>query len=293
MRWHPEHVVDEDEARTLLRDAGFPHARVEPFGAGWDNTAYLVDDTWVFRFPRREVAVACLRQECRHLPRLVSRLPIPVPHPVHIAAPEGNWPFAGYRRIEGTAAHAARSSPEQRAAHARRLGAFLRALHALEPEDAISDEIGRTDVPRRKARAREDLAHVESLGCQIDGRALSSILDAVPDDLEVRSDTLVHGDLSARHLLVDGHDVTGVIDWGDIHRGDPAIDLAIAWTYPPRPDDLLDTYGTIDTRTRAMAMLRAIQSELVLVRFAIDQGDTDLERESCAALRRVVAAEDR
>ena len=30
-------------------------------GAGWDNTAYLVNGEWVFRFPRRTIAVAAAR----------------------------------------------------------------------------------------------------------------------------------------------------------------------------------------------------------------------------------------
>ena len=42
----------------------------------------------------------------------------------------------------------------------------------------------------------------------------------------------VHGDLYSRHLVVgDDRLVRGVIDWGDTHLGDPALDLAIAWMF--------------------------------------------------------------
>jgi aminoglycoside phosphotransferase (APT) family kinase protein len=35
---------------------------------------------------------------------------------------------------------------------------------------------------------------------------------------------LIHGDLGAEHVLVDGDRITGVIDWGDAAIGDPAVD---------------------------------------------------------------------
>ena len=46
---------------------------LEPFGAGWDNAAYLVNGEWVFRFPRRAIAVDLLEAEVHVLPRLAPR----------------------------------------------------------------------------------------------------------------------------------------------------------------------------------------------------------------------------
>jgi aminoglycoside phosphotransferase (APT) family kinase protein len=40
---------------------------------------------------------------------------------------------------------------------------------------------------------------------------------------------LTDGDLYARHLVLEpGGAAKGVIDWGDVHYGDPALDLAVA-----------------------------------------------------------------
>lgn len=39
----------------------------------------------------------------------------------------------------------------------------------------------------------------------------------------------IHGDLSAAHLLVEKHHLTGVIDWSDASIGDPAHDFAALW----------------------------------------------------------------
>ena len=48
-------------------------------------------------------------------------------------------------------------------------------------------------------------------------------------DVPSRADfapVFVHGDLYSRHLLVDDAGrPCGVIDWGDCHVGDPAVDL--------------------------------------------------------------------
>src|SRR5205085_3852477 len=44
-----------------------------------------------------------------------------------------------------------------------------------------------------------------------------------------------HGDLHFRHVLVEGERVGGLIDWIDLCRGDPALDLQIVWSaLPPR-----------------------------------------------------------
>lgn len=81
--WSAEIVVDERLARRLL-DAQFPeleHPTLRLLGEGWDNTAWLVDDQWVFRFPRRAIALPGFERELAVLPALAPQLPLPVPTP--------------------------------------------------------------------------------------------------------------------------------------------------------------------------------------------------------------------
>ncbi len=99
--WTAEREVDAATARALLADA-FPRLRlerVEPFGVGWDNVAWLVDGAWVFRFPRRAIAVDLLRTETSVLPLVAASVPLPVPEPTLVAEGDARfpWPFAGYR----------------------------------------------------------------------------------------------------------------------------------------------------------------------------------------------------
>ena len=64
--WSPEIVVDEPLARRLLRTQ-FPElelASLRLAGEGWDNTAWLVDERWLFRFPRRRSRWTALAASC-------------------------------------------------------------------------------------------------------------------------------------------------------------------------------------------------------------------------------------
>lgn len=73
--------ISEQRARTEIARA-FPELPVRdiPFlGAGMDSDAYLVDDEWVFRFPKREAAARALGQEVAVRPKLAGRLPMATP----------------------------------------------------------------------------------------------------------------------------------------------------------------------------------------------------------------------
>ena len=41
---------------------------------------------------------------------------------------------------------------------------------------------------------------------------------------------VVHGDLHFRQVLVEGGELSGVIDWGDVCRGDPSVDFPLYWS---------------------------------------------------------------
>src|SRR5688500_6362518 len=152
--WEAERSISADLAGELIREQ-FPDLAglaVEPYGSGWDNTAFLAGGRIVFRFPRKEMAVAFLETEARVLPALAPRLPLPVPVPRWIGRPSERfpWPFAGYERLEGVTACAAHLGEAERVALAPALGEFVRALHAV-PTDGLGlpgDTLGRTDFQK-------------------------------------------------------------------------------------------------------------------------------------------------
>lgn len=106
--WDPEIQVTPEIAAAAI-ERQFPAlrpARPEPLGSGWDNAAFLVNGRYVFRFPRRHIAVPLIRAEMRYLPLLAPRLPVAVPMPRFAGAPDSGfpYPFAGYERLLGTPA---------------------------------------------------------------------------------------------------------------------------------------------------------------------------------------------
>jgi aminoglycoside phosphotransferase (APT) family kinase protein len=71
---------------------------------------------------------------------------------------------------------------------------------------------------------------------------------------------IVHGDLYEKHLLLDQRNrLCGVIDWGDVHYGLPAVDLsAVHMVIPPEfHSDFIAAYGAVDERSWRFAGHRA------------------------------------
>src|SRR5688572_9985615 len=92
-------VVDAIEAGAALCTLeGFADARVEgPIGDGWSSWTFLVDDTWIVRFPRTDAGAETQLREQRLLGPLAAATPdvgIPVPE---ITGLWNGRPFSGYR----------------------------------------------------------------------------------------------------------------------------------------------------------------------------------------------------
>lgn len=291
-QWEPEREISIDEAVSLIRTqcpgVDFDVARL--FAAGWDNSVVLLDDEWVFRFPRRSIALPGIRREIDWLPWISDQVDIAVPVPL-CTGDYGGWPFWGGRHLPGTElAH----SPEiNRIPVAAAVGTFLAQLHAIMPTgelptgDLPVDPFGRADSATRAGRARDVLEELAALGLWHGNDSTTAILDAAEHLGPVTgSPVLSHGDLYARHVLVDNGEAGGIIDWGDLCLAVPAVDLAIAYsafTGDARAA-LFDAYGSVDTETELRARTFAIFSAASVAHYAYDVGDAVLAAESLTGL---------
>lgn len=294
--WAPEIDVDADLARDLIA-AQFPHLGIETlrqFGAGMDNAAFLVNDRYVFRFPRREIAAPLLERETRILPLLAPHVPAAIPFPEFVGTPGERYPwlFAGYERLPGTTACTVALSNEEREALALPVGSFLRALHAIDPAPAIGrglpgDLIKRFDHAHRLPLAQERFALLEDAGAITNTQPFVDFMARIaPEKLE--PSVITHGDLYARHILVDeNHRPCGVIDWGDLHYGHPAIDLMVAHSLlpPSAHDAFIEAYGGVDSRTWELAKYRAVYHCALVADFGIQIGDAALWDAGLTGLR--------
>lgn len=199
-------------------------------GEGWDSTAELVDG-WVARRPRRPEIEPQLLRESVVMPWLAPRLPLPVPVPVVVS----REPLVvRHELVPGS------EIETLNAVQGRQLGEFLLALHAVPVAEAVERGVGPMPLPIERFR---DEVRVPG------GEELLTKLGSLP------ADTLVHGDLGPEHVLGRDGVLTGVIDFGDLHVGDAAIDLAWALhsTPPEFATALAGTYGvTDDLRERAL-----------------------------------------
>jgi aminoglycoside phosphotransferase (APT) family kinase protein len=83
-----------------------------------------------------------------------------------------------------------------------------------------------------------------------------------------------------------------VIDWGDVHLGDPAADFLIAHVFlPPAAHAAFRrAYGPIDETGWRVARLRALWHTVTVLLFAAATSDNDLRRESQLTLRYLATA---
>lgn len=288
--WNAEIEVDIHLAQSLITNQ-FPQleqSSLKPFGQGWDNTAFLVDDLYIFRFPRRKQAIPLLEDEIRLLPKLARALTMPIPNPIFIGTPSTQfpYPFAGYRMLPGRPACSKNLQRDERSALAQPLGRFLQQLHGLNSTaldwSPSSDRYHRTDLAILRQKLEQGL---DELTPHLNPSCLKAARRFVARERAFTSnpETLVHGDLYVRHLLLnDSNQLSGVIDWGDLHLGDAAVDLAIAWNFLPRQSHqaFLDAYGRIpQSQEWEMAHLRGLFHGVALLRYGLSVEDADLIRE--------------
>jgi aminoglycoside phosphotransferase (APT) family kinase protein len=288
--WDPEVVVGEKLARELI-GTQFPDVDAEPLellGEGWDNTVWRTADDIVFRFPRRQIAVAGVEREIAVLPALASRLPVPVPDASLVGAPTLGfpWPWFGHRMIEGVELAAALLDDAARIALGVPLGRFLRELHGVVPPAGLPvDPNGRADMSVRIPMTREAL---EAVGVPPPSELLERAQRLpAPDRL-----VLAHGDLHVRHVLVEGRGgLAGVIDWGDVCRADPGIDLSLVWSAlpPAGRDAFFAAYGAVGEESLLRARVLALFLCATLARYARAEGMPVLEREALAGLERALS----
>ena len=129
----------------------FPALEIETLtalGEGWNSSAFLVNEQWVFRFPKRKDVEEHLNRELNLLPQLAGILPVAVPQFSFTARTPLSFPFsyAGYRKMEGLFAWDIPDERLDQASVARSFAEVLTTLHEYPGEDALALEIGRAHV---------------------------------------------------------------------------------------------------------------------------------------------------
>lgn len=213
-------------------DGSFGHDAVR-LRTGQDHDVLVVGTEAVFRFPRHRRAREALPREVAALGALAALDPgIGVVLPEVILDRSGAEPaFTGHRYLAGEPLP--RGSVEAVGPMAYRFAMELaRVLDAL----ATVEVTGALDAALHRAPVREDFAAFadavrERLAPRMSdagrGQAEAELAAVLALDAPERP-TLVHGDFGGTNLRwdADATRLTGVLDWGQVHLGDPAYDIA-------------------------------------------------------------------
>lgn len=278
--------LDRETVRDVV-EAQFPQlspAFVTYLGEGCDSTAFEVNGTCVFRFPKRPDVEVQLLTEMRVLPVLGERLPIPIPRFSFHGQPTSAFPrhFGGYSKLPGVPGLQLGPDWLPSPATAAVLGRFLSMLHAFPVQEAadlgVPDQGFETLIEELRSEALDDFELVRCAAPDAPLDRWRTYLEAGLVDAQVtlpQRPRLVHNDLAAEHILCDpvAGTVTGIIDWSDIAIGDPAADFAgmFHWGGEEFVARVRSHYGgdvaeTLVARARFMAACRGVGD----VRFGIE-----------------------
>ena len=209
--------------------AHLPIRSVEP--DGWDNRTFRLGNDMSVRLPSAKRYVAQVEKEHRWLPVIAPHLPLPVPVPLARGVPAKGypWPWSVYRWLEGEpASNGHITDPVQ---FARSLAEFLNALYCIDatggpPAGAHNfHRGGKLAVYNAESRAA-----LTTLADRIDVANADNVWrDALASEWRILP-VWVHGDVAIGNLLVRNGRLCAVIDFGSMAVGDPACDLATAWT---------------------------------------------------------------
>jgi aminoglycoside phosphotransferase (APT) family kinase protein len=209
--------------------ARLPVTPVEP--NGWDNRTFRLGPDMLVRLPSAERYAAQVAKEQRWLPVLARQLPLPIPTPLAGGVPEHGYPWnwSVYRWLEGEPAETASiADPTEFAATlAHFLNALRQADAAAGPPPGAHNFYRGGSLTVYGQQTRDAIA---ALGDRIEVEAVTAVWEVALASRWQRPPVWVHGDVSAANLLVAGGRLSAVIDFGCSGVGDPACDLAIAWT---------------------------------------------------------------
>ncbi|WP_435830440.1 aminoglycoside phosphotransferase family protein [Micromonospora echinospora] len=227
-------TVDAEQVHRLVADQ-FPQwadLPVQPVAnGGWDNWSFHLGSHKLVRLPSASEYAEAVDKEHRWLPVLAPELPLPIPTPLAKGEPATGYPYPWsiYQWLHGEPASADRITDPGR--FALELAEFLVALQSVNTTDGPrpgqhnwyrGGTLRTYDGTTQRALTALD-GHID---VTLAGEIWKCALDARWDGVE----SWFHGDIAQGNLLLHDGKLAAVIDFGTCGVGDPACDLAIAWT---------------------------------------------------------------
>jgi aminoglycoside phosphotransferase (APT) family kinase protein len=233
-KMHPDEVDIDIALVSRLLAAQFPQwadLPIEPvLSTGTVNAMYRLGDDLAVRLPRVQQWAADLQKEQQWLPKLAPYLPLAVPESVAKGSPGDGYPFhwGVYRWLEGETWITDRVGDLAEAAG--QLAQFIVALQRIDAAGGPHPYPGGCGAPLIEGDPYVRAAIANAHG-MIDTDAVTAAWDAaLAAPPWTRPPVWVHGDLKPSNLLIAEGRLRAVIDFGGISVGDPACEVAAAWS---------------------------------------------------------------
>lgn len=202
-------------------------------GDGQLNEVFIINDAWVFRFPRSDEVATNFATEIVLLHRLQSRLSLPIPNPIYHNLDAAFGPlFMGYALLPGEPLSeetlAAIDNESILNQLATQIAGFVRDLHGiplLELDLELPLQDGRHRWMVMLEAFRTHLFSYMRPDAQAEVNANFARFLANPQNFAYQP-VLCHGDLGGNNILYDRHtlSICGIIDFDSLGVDDPAVD---------------------------------------------------------------------
>lgn len=210
-----------------------------------EHHTVILDDSFVFRFPREASESRRLRREVRLMRFLAPRLSLPVPDYSYVP-PDSS--FAGYELIPGEPLNFQEFiglPTSERSRFESEIARFLTELHAVSADALRRLQVANAPPPPRSPwrvgtadwKEQVRMARVEARSSGLAG--LTQRIDSFVAELDHAGQhefaVLLHTDLGASNILSRGDGkIAGIIDFSELRIGDPAADFYWLWDFGPQ-----------------------------------------------------------
>lgn len=249
---------------------------IEFLEAGFDSEAFLINDSFVFKFSRHARAAANLYKEVTVLNEIRNQLPLKVPKIYFLGKsdPLDQFAFVGYERIMGVPLNKeilTTLSAEEKETLAKELSIFFKTLHTIE----LRTKLKGLEIDK-KAKAAYEYQVIKEAAYPLLKRSVQREIDEVyqrilNQDFSYKK-CLMHNDFGASNVYYDlkAKRISGVIDFGDVAIYDRDMEfICLLYDYEDGFDQtfvkkILTYYGiskkTLIDKTRFVAFYNQLEN---------------------------------
>lgn len=210
---------------------------------GWDHYVIILDNKYVFRFPRTKHYLERLENEISLLEYLKNKINISIPQYSYIAKDKS---FAGYILIPGEQLKKKvfrLLSTNAKHSIAKQIADFLSALHKTPYKIAKNHSVKAVNTQKiYKELVSNIKKYITPRFSKRDQLLTAFYLKEFKNYLKFPHRVFTHNDLYSSHILLHKNkkSISGIIDFADRRIDDPARDFTELWDYGEK--FVLDVY---------------------------------------------------